>query len=252
MRETFEVRILRQPTPNSQSRWEVFELAYESGMNVITVLQRIAANPMTVDHHETTPVAFEACCLQELCGSCTMVINGHVRQACTALVDSLLEESREGIELSPTTKFPVLRDLVVDRGLILDTLAHVKAWIHVDGYHDLGPGPRMSSARQEELYSLSGCITCGCCVEACPQVTPRSPYIGPAAISQAIRFNRHPAGEWEAEDRLEILADVGGIADCGNTQNCVKVCPKDIPLTTSIAQAGRDTTLHKMRQWFGR
>jgi succinate dehydrogenase / fumarate reductase iron-sulfur subunit len=83
-------------------------------------------------------------------------------------------------------------------------------------------------------------------------VTHRSPYIGPAAISQAIRFNRHPVGEWEAEDRLEILAGVGGIADCGNTQNCVKVCPKDIPLTTSIAQAGRDTTLHKMRQWFGR
>lgn len=252
MRETFEVKILRQPAPRRRSHWEVFELPYESGMNVIAVLQRIAADPVTADHQETTPVAYDACCLQEMCGSCTMVINGHVRQACSALVDSLLTESPEGIELAPMTKFPVLRDLVVDRSSMSEALVRVKAWIPVDGYHDLGPGPRMSFSRQEELYSLASCMTCGCCVEACPQVTHRSPFIGAAAISQAIRFNGHPTGALDAEERLDILTDVGGIADCGNSQNCVKVCPKEIPLTTSIAQAGRDTTLHKMRQWFGR
>jgi len=44
----------------------------------------------------------------------------------------------------------------------------------------------------------------------------------------------------------------GGITDCGNAQNCVKVCPKDIPLTDSIAKAGRQTTLYAIRRWLGR
>ena len=74
----------------------------------------------------------------------------------------------------------------------------------------------------------------------------------PAAISQAVLFNAHPTGRVDADHRLEVLGGAGGIADCGNSQNCVNVCPKDIPLTDSIAKAGRDTTLYKIRQWFGR
>jgi succinate dehydrogenase / fumarate reductase iron-sulfur subunit len=42
----------------------------------------------------------------------------------------------------------------------------------------------------------------------------------------------------------------GGIADCGNAQNCIKVCPKDIPLTRSIAKAGWATTAHAFKRWF--
>ena len=132
------------------------------------------------------------------------------------------------------------------------SLTKVKAWVRVDGYHDLGPGPRISPAAQEDAYPLSQCMTCGCCVEACPQFSDRSPFIGPAAISQAILFNAHPTGAVDKSDRLDVLSGVGGIADCGNSQNCVKVCPKDIPLTDSIAKAGRDITLHKIKQWFGR
>jgi succinate dehydrogenase / fumarate reductase iron-sulfur subunit len=46
----------------------------------------------------------------------------------------------------------------------------------------------------------------------------------------------------QKEDRLHALMEEGGISDCGNAQNCVQVCPKGIPLTESIAVAGRDTT----------
>jgi succinate dehydrogenase / fumarate reductase iron-sulfur subunit len=46
--------------------------------------------------------------------------------------------------------------------------------------------------------------------------------------------------------------DEGGIQDCGNAQNCVAVCPKDIPLTTSIARAGRAVTFYWMKRWFER
>ena len=53
-------------------------------------------------------------------------------------------------------------------------------------------------------------------------------------------------------DSLDALTDAGGIQVCGNAQNCVAVCPKEIPLTTSIARAGRATTLHTLKKWFGR
>jgi succinate dehydrogenase / fumarate reductase iron-sulfur subunit len=207
---------------------------------------------VTTEHHTTTPVAYDACCLEEVCGACTMVINGRVRQGCSALVHKLLEESPTGIELQPMTKFPVVRDLLVDRRRMFQDLKRIKAWVRVDGYHDIGPGPRISPKEQEEAYPLSRCMTCGCCLEACPQFSDRSAFIGAAAISQAILFNAHPTARVDRDERLAVLSGVGGIVDCGNSQNCVKVCPKDIPLTDSIAKAGRDTTLYKLRKWFGR
>ncbi len=252
MSKSFKVRILRQADPNSGSHWETFNVDYEDGMNMTTVFQRIAADPVTTEKQPTVPVAFDSCCLEEVCGACTMVINGRVRQACSALVDALLEESPDAIEVRPMTKFPVVRDLVVDRHAMFESLKCVKAWVHVDGYYDLGAGPRLAPQVQEEAYPLSRCMTCGCCVEACPQFSDKTGFIGPAAISQAILFNLHPTGRVERDDRLGVLTGPGGIADCGNSQNCVKVCPKEIPLTDSIAKAGRDTTLYKLRQWFGR
>ncbi len=251
MSRKFKVKILRQLDPTSGAFWEEFELSLEEGMNMTTVFQRIAADPVTAENQVTTPVAYDASCLEEVCGACSMVINGRVRQACSALVDSLLKESPGTIEVCPMTKFPVVRDLLVDRRQMFESLKKVKAWIRVDGYHDLGPGPRLPPKVQEDAYPLSRCMSCGCCVEACPQYNDRSPFIGPASISQAILFNAHPTGAVDRDDRLDVLAGIGGIADCGNSQNCVKVCPKDIPLTESIARAGRDTTLHKLRQWFG-
>ena len=98
-----------------------------------------------------------------------MLINGRVRQACSALVDRLLDDKPDEIELRPMSKFPVVRDLCVDRGRLFRALQKVKAWIPVDGYYDLGPGPRQSQAEQEQAYPLSECMSCGCCLEACPQ-----------------------------------------------------------------------------------
>ncbi len=249
---TFKVKVLRQADPHSATAWETFNVPYEPGMNMTTVLQRIAADPVTAEKQATTPVAYDACCLEEICGACTMVVNDRVRQACSALVDDLLADSPDGISLQPMTKFPTVRDLVVSRKPMFESLKRVKAWANVDGYYDLGPGPRVSPQVQEETYPLSRCMTCGCCVEACPQFSDRSTFIGPAAISQAILFNSLPTGAYDKDERLEVLSGVGGITDCGNSQNCVDVCPKEIPLTDSIAKAGRDTTVYKIKRWFGR
>jgi succinate dehydrogenase / fumarate reductase, iron-sulfur subunit len=270
----FSVRILRQDAPGEPSYWQRHLVTRENDMNVISVLQRVAAQARTSDGQSVAPVAWDCNCLEEVCGACTMLVNGRVRQACTALVDRLLEETPEEIELRPMTKFPVVRDLVVDRARLFRALQKTKSWIPADGYHDMGPGPRQSPEAQQQAYPLSQCMSCGCCLEACPQYLKveleraegetdeqfdqrrrheydRS-FIGAHAISQVMLFNTHPTGKLNAGERLDALMAEGGLQVCGNAQNCVAVCPKEIPLTTSIARAGRATTLHSLKRWFDR
>lgn len=268
------VRIQRQDGPGKEPYWELHRIKYEREMNVISVLQKIAAQATTVDGKRVPPVAWECGCLEEVCGSCTMVINGRVRQSCSALVDRLLEDNADEIVLEPMSKFPVLRDLCVDRRRLFHGLKRVKGWVPVDGYYDMGAGPRIPRDQQEQNYPLSECMSCGCCLDACPQYTKieleRLPgetdeaferrqeeafnegFIGPHAISQAMLFNNHPTGATLAGERLDELSGPGGISTCGNAQNCVAVCPKSIPLTTSIARAGRATTIRIFKKFFER
>jgi succinate dehydrogenase / fumarate reductase, iron-sulfur subunit len=269
-----QVRVLRQDAPGQESYWELHDVPYEPNMNVISVLQRIAAAGKSQDGRQVAPVAWDCSCLEEVCGSCTMLVNGRTRMACTALVDKLIEENPEAIELRPMSKFPVVRDLVVDRRRLFRSLERVEAWVPVDGSYDHGPGPRISPEEQEDAYPLSTCISCGCCLEACPQFTKIDVvrrddesaddfekrrmaaydrgFVGAHAISQAMLFNGHPTGRMIADERLQALTSQGGIQMCGNAQNCVAVCPKHIPLTRSIARAGRAATVWAIRKLFDR
>ena len=228
------IKIKRQETPGAQPRWEEFELAYRPNMNVISALMEIALKPVTRDGRTTTPIIYDSNCLEEVCGSCAMLINGRTRMACSALVDQL----EQPIRLEPFSKFPVVRDLAVDRGVIFENLKRVKAWVPVDGTYDLGSGPRIEAVEQEYAYPLSRCISCCCCMEACPQFNEHTGFVGAAVISQVRLFNTHPTGKALQADRLHALMGDGGIHECGYAQNCVEVCPKDIPLTRSIAEVG--------------
>ena len=78
-RQTIEVRIKRQDSPTGATRWEEFSLPYQPSMNVISVLMEIRKNPVTKDGAKTTPVNWESSCLEEVCGSCTMLVNGKPR-----------------------------------------------------------------------------------------------------------------------------------------------------------------------------
>ena len=168
------------------------------------------------------------------------------------LVDDLLVASGgDTVTLEPMSKFPLVRDLAVDRQFMFESLKRVKAWIPIDGTYDLGPGPRMAEAERQQAYEYSKCITCGNCLDVCPQINDRSNFIGAAAIAQARLFNTHPTGAMNASERLEALMADGGLDDCGNAQNCVRACPKSIPLTTAIAEIYRACTLHGFKKLFG-
>ena len=251
------VKVRRQEGPGKPERWESFDVPVDTGANVTSVLQWIAANPVTVEGKKTTPPVYDSGCLEEVCGSCTMVVNGRVRQACSALMDQYCPNAGDEMVLEPMSKFPVLRDLSVDRSRLFQTLKRVRAWVPVDGTYDLGSGPRESPSGQETRYVLSTCMSCGCCLEACPQYTLEedaakwdSSFVGAAVISQVRYFNMHETGKALAKVRLTELSKPGGVSECGNAQNCVKVCPKEIPLTESIAAVGREVTLHNVREIF--
>jgi succinate dehydrogenase / fumarate reductase, iron-sulfur subunit len=254
---TVRFRIKRADGPGKNERWESFDVPVDPGANVISCLQWIAANPVTSEGRRTTPVVWDAGCLEEVCGSCTMNINGQVRQSCSALIDDYAPNEGDEVTLEPMTVFPVVRDLWVDRERLFATLKRTNCWVPIDGTYNLGAGPRESRENQQTRYKLSECMSCGCCLEACPQYTLETDeeawekaFVGAAVISQVRYFNMHATGKQLEKQRLDILAKPGGIQQCGNAQNCVKVCPKEIPLTESIASIGRDVTFHKVRKFF--
>jgi succinate dehydrogenase / fumarate reductase iron-sulfur subunit len=247
MPDTVYLKIKRRETPDTEPYWEEFELPYRPAMNVIICLMEIQKNPVNAKGKKTTPVVWEASCLEEVCGSCSMLVNGRVRQACSALVDNLSQP----IVLEPMSKFPCIRDLRVNRQIMFESLKKVKAWIPIDGTYNLGPGPRMSPQEQQVAYELSRCMTCGCCLEACPQINSKSDFMGAAILSQVRLFNMHPTGKMYADERLDAIMGKGGLSDCGNAQECVEVCPKDIPLTTSIAAMEWEATKRMFKKLLG-
>ncbi len=248
MPDSVRLKVRRQDDPGSPARWEHFAVPRVPAMNVITCLQAIQRNPVDARGQPTTPVVWECNCLEEVCGACSMVIGGRARQACTALVEDLPQP----IVLEPLSKFPVVRDLMVDRGSMFQALVRVKAWVPIDGTYDLGPGPRLPEVERQFGYQLSRCMTCGCCAEACPQVNPRTNFMGPAPLAQALYFNISPTGRMNAAERLEAAMGDGGITECGNAQNCAQVCPKEVPLTSALAQLNRATTWHYLKSWLTR
>ncbi len=248
MSKTVQLKVKRQDTPDAAPRWEEFEVPWEERLNVHAALMAIQRKPVTRGGQKTTPVVWDANCLEEVCGSCTMIINGRVMQACSALVDNL----EQPIELRPMTKYPLIRDLAVDRTRIFGDFKRVHAWIDIDGTHDVGPGPRMAPDLADIRYALSRCMACGCCMEACPNYGPQSDFVGAAPINQARLMNLHPSGAMHKAERLEPLMEPGGMEGCGNAQNCVQVCPKEIPLTTSIADMMGQTTKFALASIFRR
>lgn len=249
MRDSISFRIQRQDKPDSEPYWQEFKVPFREGHNVVSALMQVREKPVTVDGTVVDPVAWEFNCMEEVCGACSMIINGIPRQACATQVDDL----EMPIVLEPLAKFPVVRDLMVDRSRIFENLKKVKAWIEIDGAWDIHEGaPRISSQEWSRNYLFSRCMSCGCCMAACPQFGPGYDFVGPAPLGQVRLMNAHPTGRFNKEERLHAIMGEGGLSDCGNAQNCVRVCPKEIPLTTAIGELGRQVTVQLVKDVLGR
>jgi succinate dehydrogenase / fumarate reductase iron-sulfur subunit len=234
---TITLRVRRQASPTADPRWEGFSLPWRPDLSVAACLAELrdralvppADSPGEPPVRE--PIAWTEC--QDRCtGACAMRINGGARPACTARLDEL---GTDVIVLEPLAKFVTVRDLVVDRDPMIANLERLRM-----GAASAAPPP--PEAKPDTALAIARCTRCGLCLEACPQVNERSEYMGPAPIVHTLLFNAHPSGRAGARQRLAAIMGRGGIADCGNAQNCVEICPERIPLTDALGILARQTS----------
>jgi len=213
-------------------------------MNVISAMMEIAANPVTADGKDTTPITYDSNCLEEICGSCAMRINGKARMACSALVDNL----EQPIKVEPLSKFPLVRDLQVDRSVLFENLKAVKAWVPIDGTYDLGSGrgSSRSSRRRAIAFELHQLLLLH---GSLPAVQRCNGICGAATIAQVKLFNDNPSGKVYKEERLRALAGDGGIQEwrvCAELRGGV---PEGDPLTNAISDVSRDVLVQMAKDF---
>jgi succinate dehydrogenase / fumarate reductase iron-sulfur subunit len=223
---TIDLRIRRQDEPGGKGFWEDFHIESEAGGTVADLLRFIEANPKTVSGRLTSPVVWESGCGDGRCGSCAMIINGKPLLACRA---RLADFPPAPIILEPLSKFPVVRDLWVDRSAVFDSLKRAEVWL--ESSEKFSPVPNYSD--------YARCIHCGICLEACPNFNSVSQFIGPAAIALSASYQEQMPDSPDTRRLQVALMKPGGITGCGSAMNCVKLCPMEIPLTTAIAVTNR-------------
>lgn len=238
------LKIKRQDDPGDLPYWEDFEIEAREGLTVAAALASIGENPVNANGNPTVPVVFESSCLNGMCGACSMVINGKIRLACKTLVNEL----DEPVKIEPMGKFSVLRDLKVDRGKMFDAIARFSPSFDCAPPHDNDPPLRISPERQRRLSVFSTCVMCGACAEACPQVNPRTDFSGAFIFARTVTLNEHPISSFNNDERLSVLKERGGIADCAGAKVCESVCPMGIPLSEGISALQKSATAHSVRK----
>jgi succinate dehydrogenase / fumarate reductase, iron-sulfur subunit len=229
------LKIKRQASPEDKSYWESFSMECKEEDTILSLLTRLE-NPSG----DTAPVHHECNCKEEVCGTCTIRINGVPRLSCSTRIENLPRSSKEKpIVLEPLEKFQVIKDLTVDRSRISRSLTKVKNWVETEEL--FGPKVDYGQKVQHEMYTYAKCINCGSCYDACPRTGKKeSRYVGPSAIAHVVTLNDHPLGKSNSKERLETIMGRDGVSMCGKAMICDKVCPKKVPLVRSVARSNRE------------
>ena len=188
------------------------------------------------------PIAFDHDCREGICGTCGMVINGvahgPLRATTTCQLHMRSFKDGETITIEPwrAAPFPVIKDLVVDRGAF-DRVIQAGGYISVStgGAPDANaiPVPKEDADR---AMDAAACIACGACVAACKNASAM--LFVSAKVSH---LNLLPQGKVERDRRVLNLVsamDREGFGNCTNIGSCEAVCPKEITLD-NIARMNR-------------
>jgi succinate dehydrogenase / fumarate reductase iron-sulfur subunit len=189
------------------------------------------------------PVVFDSDCREGICGTCSLVINGipHGGHTGTTVCQLHMRHFKDGDEiyLEPwrALAFPLIRDLVVDRGA-LDRIIAAGGYTGVPtGSAPDGNAVLIPKEDAELAMDAAACIGCGACVAACPNAA--AALFTAAKVSQ---FALLPQGQPERYDRVRAMvgqAGAEGFGGCTNIGECEAVCPKQIRLEF-IARMNRD------------
>lgn len=194
---------------------------YDGDLNitVITLLEELGNR-----------VDYSCSCLQGLCGACAMVINGEPKLACqTFLKDEQMTKEYGVITIEPLSKFPLIKDLKVDRSILYDSLKNSRLWLDSD-----------ADIKEDDLqfeYEMSLCIMCGCCCEACPNYD-LGDFFGahiPVSASKLINQEKDSAHVKEIKKSYKK----GFYNHCVKSLACEDTCPAAIPTQRAISRMNR-------------
>ncbi|OLT25567.1 succinate dehydrogenase [Nocardiopsis sp. CNR-923] len=234
------LRVWRQKGPGDEGRMVNYELSDVSpDMSFLEMLD-VLNEKLTLQDED--PIAFDHDCREGICGACGVVIDGEahgpeVTTTCQLHMRSFEDGDTITVEPWRAKAFPVVKDLVVDRGAfdrIIQAGGYISAPTGTAPDAHATPVPKADADR---AFDAATCIGCGACVAACPNA---SGMLFTAA--KVTHLGMLPQGQPERATRVVKMVnqhdeeDFGG---CTNIGECAAVCPKGIPLDT-ISQLNRD------------
>lgn len=235
------LKIWRQKDKNSQGDLKSYQV---SGISPDTSFLEMldVLNEDLVKKGED-PVHFDHDCREGICGMCSLYINGqpHGPQRGVTTCQLHMRSFKDGdtivIEPWRAKAFPVVKDLMVDRGAF-DRIIQAGGFISVDtgGVPDANLIP-ISKEVANEAFDAATCIGCGACVAACKNASAM--LFVSAKVSQLALL---PQGQVERKERVERMVsqmDEEGFGACTNTGACSAECPKEISLS-NIARMNRE------------
>lgn len=222
-----KVRILRQESPTAEPYWESFDYDGPREASVAALLDQLNFHDDIVNDvgHKTQRITWECSCLQGVCGGCAMIINGMPALACDTFLQDLQGDE---IVLQPLSKFPTIRDLVVDRASIQDNLK--QSGVFIGSYQ---PAKNESFALQ---YDAAKCLKCGLCLEICPNYTNGINFFGAVFANDC--YLVHARNRQKSRNIKKTYAQHFGNA-CSKSLSCMDMCPMHISTIASMAKLNR-------------
>lgn len=235
------LRVWRQAGPDQPGRFETYEARDIS--EDASFLEMIDVVNEQLEREGKEAIAIESDCREGICGVCGVVINGvaHGHQVRSTICQLHMREFKDGdtLTLEPwrAKGFPVVKDLIVDRSA-LDRIIQAGGYISVrtGSPQDANAIP-ISKEVADLAMDAAACIGCGACVAACPNASAML-----FLSAKVTHLNLLPQGQPERYQRVQAMVDQmekEGFGHCSNFQECVKACPKGIPLDV-ISRMTRD------------
>ncbi|MFD1825614.1 MULTISPECIES: succinate dehydrogenase/fumarate reductase iron-sulfur subunit [Mumia] len=234
------VRVWRQANPSAEGKMVGYDLDDVSEHMSFLEMLDVLNERLTLEGEE--PIAFDSDCREGICGMCGLVINGLAHgpertTTCQLHMRSFKDGDVIDIEPWRSSSFPVVKDLVVDRGAF-DRIIQAGGYISAP----TGSAPEANNLPvpkedADHAFEAATCIGCGACVAACPN--------GSAMLFTAAKITHLgllPQGQPERASRVVGMVeqhDHEGFGNCTNIGECTAACPKGIPLDT-ISRLNRD------------
>ncbi len=224
--------IIKRGTPGCDGSFEYFQIDTKIDATILWALEQLNLRTplLTMDGVETKKIGWECSCKQSMCGACAMLINGSPMLACKTFIKDL----KNPITLEPLHKFPLVRDLIVDKSILHQYMMDMRLWISTEQKQS-SVAKQTTDKLNETLYQSASCIQCGCCLEACPNYSGQDNFYGAMLMNTGFQIINLE------QNRLEMKKDLKQVkkhfaGGCSNSFACEEVCPLHIPLAYHISR----------------